>query len=66
MFNEIRVKLCFRLVTSVLSPIIAYFIFRNGGVILCDGRGRYVRRPSHDINSGSTGGEIPGVDDGAA
>ena len=48
-FNEIRVKLYFRLVTSVSSPIIAYFIFCNGCIISCDGRGRYVRRPSHNM-----------------
>ena len=51
---------------SISSPIIAYFIFCNGGVILCDGRGRYVRRPSYDINSGSPGGDKPAINDGAA
>ena len=64
--NEICVKLCFRIVTSVSSPIIGYFIFCNNGVISCDGRRTYLPRPSHDTNSGSSGGEISGVDDGAA
>ena len=66
MFNEIRVKLCFWIVTSVSSPIIAYFIFGDGCIVSSDGRRTYLPRPSHDINSGSTDGEIPGVDDGAA
>ena len=50
MFNKIRVKLYFRIVTSVLSPIIVYFILYEGGIILCDGRRTYLPRPSHDMN----------------
>ena len=49
MLNEIRVKLYFRTVTSVSSPIIAYFIFCNGGIASCDGRRTYLPRPSHDM-----------------
>ena len=64
--NEIRVKLSFRTVTSVSSPIIVYFIFCGGYVVLCDGRRTYLPRPSHDTISGSSGGEKSGVDDGSA
>ena len=49
MLNEIRVKLYFCPVTSVSSPIIGYFIFCNGCIILCDGRRTYLPRPSHDM-----------------
>ena len=48
-FNEIRVKLYFCPVTSVSSPIIAYFIFCNGCIASYDGRRTYLPRPSHDM-----------------
>ena len=63
--NEIRVKLCFWLFTSVSSPIIGYFIFCDGCIISCDGRRTYLPRPSHDINSGSSGSDKPAIYDGS-
>lgn len=63
---KIRVKLYFRPVTSVSSPKIVYFILCDGGIISCDGSRTYLPRPSHDTISGSSGGEISGVDDGSA